>query len=146
MAGVNRVILLGHLGKDPEIRHLDTGIKVASFTLATTETFLKDGQRSEHTEWHNIVAWRGLAEIAEKFLVKGKQACIEGKLRTRSWDDKDGIKRYITEIVADNLVLLGAKAEHKAAGNDAPVDISVPAAHNPPAQFSNNTPDDDLPF
>ncbi|MBP5759684.1 MAG: single-stranded DNA-binding protein [Bacteroidales bacterium] len=106
MAGVNKVILIGNLGKDPEIITFETA-KKATFPLATTEYFKnKDGQKIEQTEWHNIVCWRGLADIAEKILKKGTQIFIEGKLRTRSWEDKDGNKRYITEVVADNFSVL----------------------------------------
>jgi len=110
MAGINKVILIGNLGKDPEIRSLDNGVKVASFSLATTESFKnKEGQKIDQTEWHNIVMWRGLAEIAEKFLKKGSQIYLEGKIRTRSWDDKSGSKRYKTEIYADSFTMLGVK-------------------------------------
>lgn len=108
MAGVNKAIIVGRLGKDPEVRHLDSGAAVASFSVATSETY-KDrntGERRETTEWHNIVLWRGLAEVAEKYLKKGDQVYVEGKLRTRSWE-KDGITRYTTEIVGDNMSMLG---------------------------------------
>lgn len=106
MAGVNKVILIGNLGKDPEIITFETA-KKATFPLATTEYFKnKAGEKVEQTEWHNIVCWRGLADIAEKILKKGTQIFIEGKLRTRSWEDKDGNKRYITEVVADNFSVL----------------------------------------
>lgn len=109
MSGVNKVILVGHLGKDPEIRYLDGGVSVASFPLATSESFTKDGQRIEQTEWHNVVMWRNLAETAAKYLQKGKLIYLEGKLRTRSFEDKGKVKRYITEIVADHFTLLGRK-------------------------------------
>ncbi len=107
MAGINKVILIGNLGKDPEIVNFENA-KKAAFPLATTETFKnKDGQKVEQTEWHNIVCWRGLADIAERFLQKGTQIFIEGRLRTRTWEDKDGNKRYTTEIVAENFMILG---------------------------------------
>ena len=110
MAGVNKVILVGNLGKDPEVRHLEGGAAVANFTLATTEIYKdKTGARQEQTEWHNIVVWRGLAEIAEKYLKKGMTIYVEGKLRTRSWDDKEGHKRYTTEIVGDTFTILSKK-------------------------------------
>lgn len=119
MAGVNKVILLGNLGKDPDVRKLDNGVTVATFPLATSETFKnRDGQRVDQTEWHNIVLWRGLAEVAEKILKKGTQVFIEGRLRTRSWEDKEGRKRYTTEVIGENLILLsgrkgdGAKEHH----------------------------------
>jgi single-strand DNA-binding protein len=111
MSGVNKVILVGNLGKDPEVRHLEGGATVANFPVATSETF-KDrntGERKTQTEWHNVVLWRGLADVAEKYLRKGNQVYIEGKLRTRSWEDKEGNKRYTTEIVGDNMTMLGKK-------------------------------------
>ncbi len=111
MPGINKVILVGHLGKDPEVRHLEGGVTVASFPLATSETFNKDGRKVEQTEWHNIVMWRGLAEIASKYLQKGKLVYIEGKLRTRSFEDKEGHKKYTTEIVAENFTMLGRKSD-----------------------------------
>ncbi|MGI4022224.1 MAG: single-stranded DNA-binding protein [Janthinobacterium lividum] len=109
MSGINKVILVGHLGKDPEYRHLEDGVAVASFPLATSEIILKDGKRIESTEWHNIVLWRGLADIAQQLLAKGKLVYIEGKLKTRSFESKEGIKKYTTEIVAENFKLLGRK-------------------------------------
>lgn len=111
MAGINKVILVGHLGKNPEVRHLDGNITVASFPLATSETYNKDGKRVEQTEWHNIVMWRGLADIASKYLVKGKLVYIEGKLRTRSFEDKEGNKKHTTEVVAENFTMLGRKTD-----------------------------------
>jgi single-strand DNA-binding protein len=111
MSGINKVILIGHLGKDPELRSLEGGVSVTSFPLATSETFSKDGQRVEQTEWHNIVMWRGLADLAAKFLQKGKLVYIEGKLRTRSFEDKEGIKKYTTEVVAENFTMLGRKSD-----------------------------------
>src|ERR1700742_817852 len=114
MSGINKVILVGHLGKDPEIRYLDGGVSVASFPLATTETFNKDGRKVEQTEWHNIVLWRSLADVAAKFLQKGKLVYIEGKLRTRSFEDKEGVKKYTTEIVAENFTMLGRKSDFEA--------------------------------
>lgn len=110
MAGVNKVILVGNLGKDPEVRHLEGGNSVANFTLATNDYYKdKQGTRVERVEWHNIAAWRGLAELAEKHLRKGSQVYIEGKLRTRQYQDKDQQTRYITEIVADEITLLGGR-------------------------------------
>jgi single-strand DNA-binding protein len=108
MAGVNKVILIGNLGADPEVRHLQNGASVANFRIATSETY-KDkttGERREQTEWHSIVAWRGLAEITEKYLRKGTKVYVEGKLRTRKWQDKDGIERYTTEVHADEMTML----------------------------------------
>jgi len=117
MSGINKVILVGHLGKDPEIRHLEGNVTVASFPLATSEMYNKDGRRVEQTEWHNIVMWRGLAEVAAKYLFKGKLVYVEGKLRTRSYEDKGGIRRYTTEVVADNFTLLGRKSDFEAPNN-----------------------------
>ncbi len=135
MAGVNKVILVGNLGKDPEVRHLEGGAAVANFTLATTETYKdKAGNRQEQTEWHNIVVWRGLAEIAEKYLKKGMTIYIEGKLRTRSWDDKEGHKRYTTEIVGDTFTILSKKENNTSQGN------------NDDIANSSTKPADDLPF
>jgi single-strand DNA-binding protein len=110
MSGINKVILVGNLGKDPEVRHLEGGAVVAKFPLATSESYkTKDGQRIDQTEWHNIVMWRGLAESAEKYLRKGSLVYVEGKIRTRSWDDKEGNKRYSTEIIADTMTMLSSK-------------------------------------
>ena len=110
MSGVNKVILVGNLGKDPELKYLDGNTAKLSFSLATKEIYKdKTGQRAEHTEWHNVVMWRNLAENAEKILKKGMQVYIEGKLQTRQWNDKNGHNKNITEIIADNFVLLQRK-------------------------------------
>tara|TARA_B100001250_G_scaffold75882_1_gene62108 strand:- start:594 stop:1019 length:426 start_codon:yes stop_codon:yes gene_type:complete len=110
MAGVNKVILVGNLGKDPQVRYLDSGVAVANFSLATTENYKnKEGERVSQTEWHNVVLWRGLAEVAEKYLKKGASVYIEGKIRTRKWEDKEGVARYSTEILGDNMTMLGGK-------------------------------------
>ena len=112
MAGVNKVISVGNLGKDPEVRHLEGGVSVAHFTLATNEYYKdKQGNRVERTEWHNISAWRGLAHMADKYLKKGQQVYIEGKLRTRQYQDKDQQTRYITEIIADEISMLGGRPQ-----------------------------------
>ena len=111
MAGINKVILIGNLGRDPEMRYTPNGIAVCSFSIATSETY-KDktsGERISQTEWHNIVLWRGLAETSEKYLRKGSKVYIEGKLKTRKWDDNQGITRYSTEIVADVMQMLDKK-------------------------------------
>ena len=144
MAGVNKVILVGNLGKDPEVRHLENGAAVANFSIATTESYKdKNGNRQDQTEWHNIVLWRGLAEIAEKYLRKGNQVYIEGKLRTRSWQDKDGNTRYTTEVVGDNMTMLGSRGS---SDNSAP----PPSTANEPKSSGTanleNEDDDDLPF
>jgi single-strand DNA-binding protein len=121
MRGINKVTLLGRLGKDPETQFLESGTALSRFTLATNDRYKdKTGNWVDQTEWHNVVVWRGLAEIAEKYLKKGSLVYIEGKIRTRSWDDKDGTKKYSTEIVADNLIMLDRKedgGDHGSGGN-----------------------------
>ena len=144
MSGINRVILVGHLGKDPEVRHLDGGVTVASFPLATSETYNKDGRKIEQTEWHNIVMWRGLADIASKYLQKGKLVYIEGKLRTRSFEDKEGHKKYTTEIVAENFTMLGRKSDFD---NGHSENNSQPKAdEDQPMDYGEDAESDDLPF
>jgi single-strand DNA-binding protein len=142
MSGINKVILVGHLGKDPEVRHLDGGVTVASFPLATSETYNKDGKRIEQTEWHNIVLWRGLAEVASKYLQKGKLVYIEGKLRTRSFEDREKIKKYVTEVVAENFTILGRKSdfEQTPASNE----NTTPKSEND--YVDHDDPSGDLPF
>lgn len=141
MSGINKVILVGHLGKDPEVRHLDGGVSVASFPLATSETYTKDGKKVEQTEWHNVVMWRGLADIASKYLQKGKLVYIEGKLRTRSFEDKEGNKKYTTEVVAENFTMLGRKSDFEVSGN-----AGMAKPEEQPVDFGESAPDDDLPF
>ena len=119
MRGVNHVFLIGNLGKDPEIQYIDGEITVAKFPLATTETYKdKKGANIPQTEWHNIVLWRGLAELAAKYLHKGSLVHIEGSLRTRSWEDKDKNRRFMTEIIATNLVMLDKKKSDLEVGAD----------------------------
>ena len=110
---LNKVFLIGNVGKDPDVRHLEGGASVASFTLATTERYRErgSGETKELTEWHNIVAWRQLADLAENFIRKGSQIFVEGRIRSRSWDDQNGQKRYVTEILADSIQLLGRKGD-----------------------------------
>ena len=143
MAGVNKVILVGNLGKDPEVRHLEGGVSVAHFTLATNEYYKdKQGNRVERTEWHNISAWRGLADMADKYLKKGQQVYIEGKLRTRQYQDKDQQTRYITEIIADEISMLGGRPQGP--GN-AP-EAANTAAAEPQHTFRQEPELDQLPF
>ena len=144
MAGVNKVILVGNLGKDPEVRHLEGGVSVAHFTLATNEYYKdKQGNRVERTEWHNISAWRGLADMADKYLKKGQQVYIEGKLRTRQYQDKDQQTRYITEIIADEISMLGGRPQETNEATVEPVDLAaVEAAHS----FRQEPELDQLPF
>jgi single-strand DNA-binding protein len=137
MASVNKAILIGNLGADPELRYTPGGQAVASFSMATTERFKnKDGEQQERTEWHNIVCWSRTAEIANEYLKKGSPVYIEGRIQYRSYDDKDGIKRYRTDIVAQRLQLLGSRgqADRPASGPPETPEPQVPAD------------DDDLPF
>ena len=117
MRGVNRVMLIGNLGKDPDVQFLEGNIAVAKFPLATTETF-KDraGKLVSQTEWHTVVLWRGLAELAQKYLHKGSLIYVEGRLRTRSWEDKEGNKKFATEIVGDNLIMLDKRGDGHSTG------------------------------
>ena len=154
MASVNKVILIGNLGKDPEVRHLEGGVAVARFPIATSETFKdKNGERQERTEWHNIVLWRGLAEVAEKYLKKGQSVFIEGKIRTSNYQDKDGNQRYSTEIVADNMTMLGGRGENgggsggfQGSSSSASSQGSGAAANTGRASAFQNDEPDDLPF
>ena len=138
MAGVNKVILVGNLGKDPEIWTFEDGTKKASFSLATTESYKdKMGNKVDQTEWHNVVLWRGLAGIAEQYLKKGGSVYVEGKIRSRSYQDKEGNTKYITEIFGDNMTMLGGRNDNAAA----PTPPVQPASPAPTA-----TEPDDLPF
>ncbi len=108
----NRVILVGHVGAKPEVRYTSNGSAVANLSLATNESWTdSEGKRQERTEWHRVVAWRKLAELCEQYVDKGKLVYVEGKLQTRDWEDKNGVKRYTTEVVAENLTLLGGRGE-----------------------------------
>ncbi len=145
---VNKAILVGNVGKDPEIRYLESGTPVCNFTLATNETYTnKSGEKITSTEWHNIVLWRGLAEIAEKYIKKGAQLYIEGRIRTRSFDDKEGNKKYITEIVGDNMQMLGRKADQSSSPSPS---SSVQSNQNEDYSQKNTgvqaEEEDDLPF
>jgi single-strand DNA-binding protein len=139
---LNKVMLIGNLGKDPELRYTTSGTAVATFSLATNESWKdQDGNLQERTEWHNIVAWKKLAEICGEWLKKGKKIYLEGRIQTRSYDDKNtGAKKYITEIVADNIIMLDSKGASEG-GPSGSGSVSEPAA--PP---SGGRVDDDLPF
>ena len=167
---LNKAMLIGNVGRDPEVRYLDGNsgqAKVATFTLATTERYRdRNGETRENTEWHNIVAWRNTADVVERFVKKGTQVYIEGRIRTRSWDDQTGNKRYTTEIIADTLQLLGKKSDNP--GGQGGYQQSAPAAQPqggyqqpqpayqqpgvqpqafaPASQPAADMPDDDLPF
>ena len=160
---LNKVLLIGNVGKDPEVRHLESGAAVATITLATSERYRdRNGETRELTEWHTVIAWRQLADLAENYIRKGSQIYVEGKIRSRSWDDQNGQKRYVTEIQADTIQLLGRRADNPAAqpqpqpqnygGYNAPSQ-----QHHAPAQPQQTTPivspadltddgTDDLPF
>ena len=169
---VNKVILVGNVGKDPETRYLDESTAITKFPMATSETYKnKAGERISNTEWHNVVLWRGLAQVAEKYVKKGTQIYIEGRIKTRSYDDAEGNKKYITEIVGDQMQLLGRKPDDSEGGqptqsqssvqsqpaqqNQAPVQNQKPEQEQPPAKggAANGDPfdggdngPDDLPF
>ncbi len=141
-AGINKVILIGNLGRDPEVQNFENGVKKAGFSLATTEIFKsKEGEKTSHTEWHNIVLWRGLAEVAEKFLKKGMTVYVEGRIRRREYDDKDGQKKFIYEIIGDVLQMLGSPRDSSQNGPlPSPVDMSKESS------MVVEPPTDDLPF
>ena len=137
MSGVNKVILVGHVGKDPEVRYLEGGVAVARLPLATSESYKnKEGQKIEQTEWHNIVLWRGLAEITEKYVRKGRLIYIEGKIRSRSYGDENN-KKYITEIIADSMTMLGGPRVEDSNSHTS----EAPAAES----ILNDTPEGNLP-
>lgn len=152
MSGVNKVILVGNLGGDPEIRNLENGVKVATINIATTENYKdKNGERQSHTEWHRVVLWRGLAGVAESYLKKGSQVYIEGRLRTRSYEDQEGKTRYVTEIEARDLNMLGRRES----SGSIPAPTSSPTQPETklktdvdpkPKEQSGEEPKDDLPF
>lgn len=151
MAGVNKVILVGNLGRDPEVRYTKNGQAIASFSLATTERWTgKDGNKEDRTEWHRVVAWGKLGEICGEYLSKGKQVYIEGRLQTRDWEDKDGNKKSTTEVVASNMVMLSqaggggtqqasAGGGHQASNNSSPESFSA-------GDGADDFEDDDIPF
>jgi single-strand DNA-binding protein len=141
---INKVILVGNVGKDPEIRHLENGTPVCRFTLATSETFTKNNERVTNTEWHNLVLWRGLADIAQKYVKKGSLIYVEGKIRSRSWDDKDGNKHYTTEIVVDSMKMLGKRPDSDPSGTFISDQKTVVEADT--TYSVSNEPVDDLPF
>ena len=140
---VNKVILIGNVGKDPDVRYLDSGVAVATFSLATTErgyTLQNGTQVPDRTEWHNIVLWRGLAQTAEKYVHKGDKLYIEGKIKSRSYDDQNGIKRTIVEIFADNMEMLTPRGTAQSQGV-APASQAVQ-----PQPMASGSVDEDLPF
>ncbi len=147
MASLNKVMLIGNLGKDPEVRYTTSGTAVASFSLATSERFKnKTGEWEDRTEWHNITLWGRLAEIAGEYLAKGKTVYIEGRLQTRKWQDRDGRDRYTTEIVGDKMQMLGGKGDASGRqGGGRPSDEPAYGA-SPGYEEPTFNPDDDIPF
>lgn len=150
MAGsVNKVILIGNLGKDPEVRHLENGAVVANFSIATSEVYTdrSTGERKENTDWHDIVVWRGLAEITEKYLKKGYKVYVEGKLKKRSWQDKEGNTRYTTEVLADEMTIL-SRPEGTERTNESQAPYSQTGTPTPPSKIDEllREDDSDLPF
>jgi single-strand DNA-binding protein len=144
MRGVNRVMLIGNLGKDPDVQYLEGNIGVAKFSLATTETFKdRTGKLISQTEWHTVVLWRGLAELAQKYLHRGSLVYIEGRLRTRSWEDKEGNKKFATEVVGDNLIMLDKKIDGANSGLPTPETAEGLNGSDSPTV---NEPTPDLPF
>ena len=150
MRGVNKVILIGNLGREPDLQYLEGNIAVAKFPLATTETYKdKNGTLVSQTEWHTVVLWRGLAELAQKYLHKGSLVFIEGRIRTRNWEDKDKNKRFSTEIVGDNLVMLDKRKEHNetpGAESPGPDQTAIPDVNFDNGGMAGNLTKDDLPF
>lgn len=149
---VNKVILIGNVGKDPEIRHLDTGVAVANFTLATSESYTaKNGEKVTTTEWHNIVLWRGLAEVAEKYVKKGSKLFIEGKITHRQYE-QDGVTKFFTEIVGNNMEMLNSKADDNKSGTSQYAQNASSQSSIPPVSMASEPEmddsggDEDLPF
>lgn len=146
---VNKVILVGNVGKDPDVKYFDNGSAVANFTLATTErgyTAANGTQIPDRTEWHNIVCWRGLAKVAEQFVKKGTQVYVEGKIRSRTYDDANGVKRYVNEIYADNLELLGSRRREDGGESYSAPTYDNNSQQTPSAPIVPMNDDDDLPF
>ena len=133
---INKVILVGNVGIDPEVRTTESGVKVARVRLATSERYVdkQSGERKELTEWHTITLWRGLADVVDRYVHKGSQIYVEGRLRTREWVDKDQVKRYTTEILADNMQLLGSRGDSNNAAASAPAAAPAAPAYQQPAQ------------
>jgi single-strand DNA-binding protein len=146
---LNKVMLIGNLGKDPEVRHLENGTAVANFSIATSESY-KDrnsGETITNTDWHNVVVWRGLADVAEKYLKKGDKVYLEGKLRSRSYQDQQGITKYITEVVVDDMVMLGSRNSNEGGAPQNTQPLNTPSAVTPKApDMPLDEEDDDLPF
>ena len=144
---VNKVILIGNVGRDPEIRHLDKDVAVANFSLATSESYTnRNGDKVTTTEWHNIVVWRGLAKVVEQYVKKGDKLYIEGRIRTRNWDDKDGNKRSTVEIYVDNMEMLGARNQESFQNQAGTAPAPQQVNENQEESAFGSSPEDDLPF
>jgi single-strand DNA-binding protein len=145
MGSVNKVFLVGNLGRDAEQRHTAAGRAVSNFTLATTDTWTDkaSGQRQERTEWHRVVVWGRQAESLQPYLTKGKQICVEGRLQTREWNDRDGNKRYTTEVQADRITLLGGRGDSGGGGGR---DMAADRGQDAPASGPADLTEDDIPF
>ena len=147
MSSLNKILLIGHLGKDPEIRYTPDGSPVATFSLATSENWTdKNGSRQEHTEWHNIVAWNRLADLAKRFLSKGRQVYVEGRVRSREWNDRDGNKRRTTEVIAAQIVLLGSRPQQGTETAAQPIEAGSRSTAEPEALGDFGITDSDIPF
>ena len=144
---INKVILLGNVGKDPEIKYFDNESSVANFSLATSETYTnKNGEKVTNTEWHNVQAWRGLAKVVEKYVRKGDLIYIEGRIKTRSYDDKDGNKKYVTEILADEMKMLGSRGNKDNVGYNSTSSNSISSSVQDNISVDSGNDIDDLPF
>lgn len=143
---LNKVMLIGNLGKDPEVRHLENGTAVANFSIATSESYRdrNSGEVITNTDWHNVVLWRGLADVAEKYLKKGDKVYLEGKLRSRSYQDQQGVTKYITEVVVDDMVMLGNRNSGEQSNGGQMTQQPTPAPKAPDLKLDDE--DDDLPF
>ena len=147
MAGVNKVILIGNLGKDPEVRYLENNKVVANLTLATTENYKdRNGNKVENTEWHDLELWDGLAKIAEQYLVKGKSIYVEGKIKTESWKDNEGNNKYRTRIRVQNMTMLGGGTGTVGIAPERRNHIETPDSEGPTSNLDMETDSDDLPF
>ncbi len=148
MSSLNKIMLIGNLGRDPEIRYTQDGSPVATFSMATSENWTdKNGNRQEHTEWHNIVAWTRLADLCKRYLSKGRQVYIVGKIRTREWNDRDGNKRRTTEVIASQIVLLGSRPQTTLETNAQPVEPANRTESEADPSFGDaGITDNDIPF
>jgi single-strand DNA-binding protein len=148
MSSLNKIMLIGNLGRDPEIRYTQDGSPVATFSMATSENWTdKNGNRQEHTEWHNIVAWSRLADLSKRYLSKGRQVYIEGRIRTREWNDRDGNKRRTTEVIASQIVLLGSRSQTTVDESAQPAEPASRADSEVDPSFGDSgITDSDIPF